>query len=140
MARSRSSGRPTASAPRSAPAQQRQAHTAAAYPPAHAPPAPATAAPQQPGMMAQMAATAGSVAAGSVIGHGISSMLFGGRSEAPAPVEQAAPVQQQQASQMGKACEVQAREVMRCLEIGDADTCRWYLDQLKACQSAAAPY
>lgn len=40
---------------------------------------------KQPGMMAQMAATAGSVAVGSTIGHGISSMLFGGRGEAAAP-------------------------------------------------------
>lgn len=40
-------------------------------------------------MMAQMAATAGSVAVGSTIGHGISSMLFGGRGEAAAPAANA---------------------------------------------------
>jgi hypothetical protein len=62
-------------------------------------------------MLASMAATAGSVAAGSVIGHGISSMLFGGGSshaaqatEAPAP---APPMQQTQTS--GLTCEVQAK-------------------------------
>lgn len=67
-------------------------------------------------MMAQMAATAGSVAAGSVIGHGISSMLFGGggghaaaATEAPAA---APPMQQQQSS--GIQCELQAK-----------GTCRW---------------
>lgn len=42
-------------------------------------------------MLASMAATVGSVAAGSVIGHGISSMLFGGGStaatQAPAPAQ-----------------------------------------------------
>ena len=62
-------------------------------------------------MLAQMAATAGSVAVGSTIGHGISSMLFGGRSESvaePAPAQaqaQAPPAQFQQ----GISCDVQAR-------------------------------
>jgi len=57
-----------------------------------------------------MAATAGSVAVGSTIGHGISSMLFGGGGQAasaqetPAP---APPVQHQQAS--GISCEAQAK-------------------------------
>lgn len=60
-------------------------------------------------MLAQMAATAGSVAVGSTIGHGLSSMLFGGGQAAP-PVEQQAPPQQQQQSyQQGVSCEVQAK-------------------------------
>ena len=102
------------SAPKAAPAQSRGAHTAAApsgYAPAHAPapspPVTATAQPKQPGMMAQMAATAGSVAVGSTIGHGISNMLFGGGGNAAAP-EQAPPVQQQQQQSMGH-CEIQAK-------------------------------
>ena len=62
-------------------------------------------------MLAQMAATAGSVAVGSTIGHGLSSMLFGGGQAAP-PVEQQAPPQQQQQSyQQGVSCEVQAKGV-----------------------------
>ncbi|KAI5121721.1 hypothetical protein M0805_002114 [Coniferiporia weirii] len=136
-------------APASAPAQTRSAHTAAA--PAHgygappaAPPVPsaAAAAPtREPGMMAQMAATAGSVAIGSTIGHGLSNMLFGGRSEAapaPEPVAQAAPVAQSAAS--GISCEIQAKQFTQCLEKADLPSCTWYLDQLKACQAAAAPY
>ena len=67
--------------------------------------APAQAASSGPGMLASMAATAGSVAAGSVVGHGISSMLFGGRSEAAAP-EAAAPAQSMQ-QQAGPACSFQ---------------------------------
>jgi len=59
-------------------------------------------------MIAQMAATAGSVAVGSTIGHGISSMLFGGGSSAAAPEAQAPPVQQQQ-YQSNISCEVQAK-------------------------------
>ena len=49
----------------------------------------------QPGLFSQMAATAGGVAAGSVIGHGISSLLFGSGSDVQ-QVEAQAPVQQQQ--------------------------------------------
>ncbi|PPQ96126.1 hypothetical protein CVT26_004761 [Gymnopilus dilepis] len=140
-----SRGRASA-APRSAPAQTRSASTAAApsgYAPSHAPAPPAAAQtashsqPQQPGMLAQMAATAGSVAVGSTIGHGLSSMLFGGgsASETPAPA-QAAPAQQQQ----GISCEAQAKDFTKCLEKADLPSCTWYLEQLKACQAAAAPY
>jgi hypothetical protein len=61
-------------------------------------------------MIAQMAATAGSVAIGSTIGHGLSSMLFGGSSNAATPVEtQAPPVQQQQGYQAGGLCEDKAK-------------------------------
>ena len=62
-------------------------------------------------MLAQMAATAGSVAVGSTIGHGLSSMLFGGGGGHSQPVEQSPPVQQQQQTfqQSGISCEVQAK-------------------------------
>ncbi len=60
-------------------------------------------------MIAQMAATAGSVAIGSTIGHGLSNMLFGGSSHAAAPAEQAVPTQQQQ---MAPSCEIQAKGVL----------------------------
>ncbi|KAF8223044.1 hypothetical protein L208DRAFT_1319122, partial [Tricholoma matsutake] len=101
----------------------------------------ATAQPKQPGMLAQMAATAGSVAVGSTIGHGLSSMIFGGSSNSSTPVEaQAPPVQQQQGYQAAGLCEDKAREFSKCLEKADLHSCSWYLDQLKACQAAAAPY
>jgi coiled-coil-helix-coiled-coil-helix domain-containing protein 2 len=68
---------------------------------------------QQPGMIAQMAATAGSVAVGSTIGHGLSSMLFGGGGQSAPPAEQQQqqqpPAQQQQGYQQGVSCEVQAK-------------------------------
>ncbi|KAJ8454753.1 hypothetical protein ONZ51_g12847 [Trametes cubensis] len=93
----------------------------------------------QPGLLAQMAATAGSVAVGSTIGHGISHMLFGSSSSAPAPEAPAAPVQQQQQAS-GISCEVQAKDFTKCLEAADVQSCSWYLEQLKACQAAAARY
>jgi len=62
-------------------------------------------------MIAQMAATAGSVAIGSTIGHGLSSMLFGGGGSSAAAEHQAPPVQQQTQHQQsgGISCEVQAK-------------------------------
>ncbi|OAX32618.1 hypothetical protein K503DRAFT_701762 [Rhizopogon vinicolor AM-OR11-026] len=92
-------------------------------------------------MMAQMAATAGSVAVGSTIGHGLSSMLFGSSSHA-APAEPAAPVQQQQQAYQTSSvsCEVQAKDFTKCLDKADMQSCSWYLEQLKACQAAASPY
>ncbi|KAI0631234.1 hypothetical protein C8Q77DRAFT_1132192 [Trametes polyzona] len=136
-------------APAPAPQQTRSAHTAAAPHPTTAPPmsqappvpphAQAQAQSGQPGLLAQMAATAGSVAVGSTIGHGISNMLFGGSSSTPAaPEAPAAPVQQQHAQ--GLSCEVQAKEFTKCLETADLPSCTWYLEQLKACQAAASRY
>jgi hypothetical protein len=95
-------------------------------------------------MLGQMAATAGSVAVGSTIGHGISSMLFGGRSES-APVEQQhqAPAQQNTSS-FAANCESQAKEFSKCIEKADLPSCSWYLEQLKAvsfhfCDSCVDP-
>ncbi|EIW55036.1 uncharacterized protein TRAVEDRAFT_131518 [Trametes versicolor FP-101664 SS1] len=105
-----------------------------------APPVPPHAQAQsgQPGLMAQMAATAGSVAVGSTIGHGLSNMLFGSSHPPAAPEAPAAPVQQQQAS--GLNCEIQAKDFTKCLESADLPSCTWYLEQLKACQAAASRY
>ncbi|KAI0370543.1 hypothetical protein BV20DRAFT_966446 [Pilatotrama ljubarskyi] len=146
QSRSRPAARP---APAPAAQQTRGAHTATAphpttAPPVHqAPPVPPQAQAaqgSQPGLLAQMAATAGSVAVGSTIGHGISNMLFGSSHSAPAtPEAPAAPVQQQQQAQ-GMSCEVQAKEFTKCLEAADLPSCTWYLEQLKACQAAAARY
>ncbi|KAH9962877.1 hypothetical protein BC827DRAFT_1260105 [Russula dissimulans] len=90
-------------------------------------------------MLAQMAATAGSVAVGSTIGHGISSMLFGGRSES-APVEQQQQTATQQNTSFAPNCEVQAKDFSKCLEKADLPSCSWYLEQLNACKAAASQY
>ncbi|CAE6529828.1 unnamed protein product [Rhizoctonia solani] len=148
QSRSRPAARPASSSSSSSPfssssGQTRQASTAA-YPPqnqAYGAHSQAQAQQRQPGLLAQMAATASSVAVGSTVGHGLSNMLFGGRSEAP--VEQQAPPQQQQQyapQNSGLSCDFQAKEFTKCMEQGDINTCGWYLDQLKACQAAARPY
>ncbi|KAH3672361.1 hypothetical protein WICMUC_004333 [Wickerhamomyces mucosus] len=153
MPRSRGSSRPTVQ--RSAPQQQRSAHTAAASPPAAAPQhqpnvysQPQAAQPKQPGMFAQMASTAAGVAVGSAVGHtigaGITSM-FGGSSSAPAaPVEQQAPAQyaSESLNNQQSACDVDARNFTRCLSENDGNMqiCDFYLQQLKACQQASRQY
>jgi coiled-coil-helix-coiled-coil-helix domain-containing protein 2 len=98
---------------------------------------PATTTQRQPGMFAQMAATAGSVAVGSTIGHvvggGISNMLFGGRNNDHSSVEQ--PQQQQQQVQQNY-CESDQKAFMKCLESNSNEigACQFYLDQFKQCQ------
>ncbi|KAG8735259.1 hypothetical protein FRC10_010813 [Ceratobasidium sp. 414] len=157
QSRSRPSARPASSSSSFGSSGQTRSASTAAYPGTAPPPtyAPtqAQARPQekQPGLFAQMAATAGGVAVGSTLGHGLSSMLFGGRTEAPPPAEYQQPVQQQQQHQQqnsGLSCDFQAKEFTKCMETGDINTCGWYLEQLKAlmigldpqCQAAARPY
>ncbi|KAE8221438.1 hypothetical protein CF319_g5201 [Tilletia indica] len=132
-----------------APRQQQQAHHPQTA--QHAPPQQAAAAPSQgPGLFANMASTAAGVAVGSSVGHGISSMFFGGgRSEAPVEQAQAQYPAQDQAAQQGAyqqtnvgTCEAQAKDFTRCLEASgnDFNSCSYYLEALKACQQAARPY
>ena len=90
-------------------------------------------------MLAQMAATAGSVAVGSTIGHGLSSMLFGSSSSAPAPAEQQAQAVQQ-TNWSGSSCEVQAKDFTKCLDKADLQSCSWYLEQLKAVSASCISF
>lgn len=132
-----------------APSQTRRTHTAAVPMASNAHPAsspPVTSAATNttsnaPGLFSQMAATAGGVAVGSTIGHGLSSMLFGSSPQSAPPVEQpVSQAQQPYAQQHQISCEVQAKEFTKCLENTDLQSCSWYLQQLKACQQAASPY
>ena len=66
----------------------------------------------QPSMMGSMMANAGSMAIGSVVGHGISNMLFGGSSGGGEQAVQQQQPQQQSAfadSQNGPACSMEAK-------------------------------
>ncbi|KAM0748351.1 hypothetical protein T439DRAFT_328330 [Meredithblackwellia eburnea MCA 4105] len=90
-----------------------------------------------------MASTAAGVAVGSTVGHGLSNMLFGGGGGQQVAAPEA-PVQQQSYDErrMGGACEIQAKDFTQCLNAtgNDLSPCQFYLDQLKACQQAAAQY
>ncbi|KAJ2001289.1 hypothetical protein GGI04_003245 [Coemansia thaxteri] len=126
-----------------APAPTRQAAPSAPSTAHHAP----TAQPQQPGLFAQMAATAGGVAVGSAIGHTVGHAvtgMFGGSDSSAQPAQQQqAPLQssaydQPMHSQQGAhSCDVSARDYIRCLEASnnDMETCKYYRDMLKLCQS-----
>lgn len=76
-----------------------------------------------PGLFGQMASTAAGVAVGSTVGHGLSNMLFGGSSSAPAEQAQQAPPQAydqgayaSQQQNMGASCEQQSKDFIKCLE------------------------
>ncbi|CAI6837683.1 ANL_collapsed_G0041040.mRNA.1.CDS.1 [Saccharomyces cerevisiae] len=102
-------------------------------------------------MFAQMASTAAGVAVGSTIGHtlgaGITGMFSGSGSDS-APVEQQqqnianTSGQTQTDQQLGRTCEIDARNFTRCLDEnnGNFQICDYYLQQLKACQEAARQY
>ncbi|KAL3420199.1 CHCH domain-containing protein [Phlyctema vagabunda] len=153
----RAPARPTVAPARpSAPQQQTRPATTAAYPPANThqagpPAAAAPAAPAQgsagPGLFGQMASTAAGVAVGSSIGHAIGG-FFGGGSSAPAeqPQQQnAVQAQGQEQTQNNwgaRSCETDAKQFTKCLDEnqGNMQICGWYLEQLKACQSAASQY
>ncbi|KAF8331514.1 uncharacterized protein EI90DRAFT_3058143 [Cantharellus anzutake] len=146
QSRSRPAARPAAPAPSAQ--QSRGAHTAAApsyggsvpQNPSAAPPSAAQARSREPGLLTQMAATAGSVAVGSTIGHGLSNMLFGGSSHPPAPVAEAPPAPQNyQTSPLAVMFKLGVN-FTRCLETNDASQCGWFLEKLKECQAVSRQY
>jgi len=87
------------------------------------------------------------VAVGSSIGHAIGG-FFGGSSSQP----EAAPAQDNNVAAQGnqasqnswgqRSCETDAKQFTKCLDEnqGNMQICGWYLEQLKACQSAASQY
>ncbi|KAF2643119.1 hypothetical protein P280DRAFT_244370 [Massarina eburnea CBS 473.64] len=156
MARQRGGGaprRPTAAPARPAapaPAPQRHSSTAAApprsaAPQAQAPPAGAPQASQGPGLFGQMASTAAGVAVGSSIGHAIGGFFSGGSAPAeqsPQNADFAQQHQQTNVSQQSGPCTADVNSFRKCMDDnqGSLTICGWYLDQLKACQSAASQY
>ncbi|XP_015115618.1 coiled-coil-helix-coiled-coil-helix domain-containing protein 10, mitochondrial [Diachasma alloeum] len=141
--RGRASGPPPRTVRPSAPARA----APAAHPPAPVP-APAAspmvaAAPQGPGLMGQMAATAGGVAIGSAVGHTIghamTGLFSGGSSEqaaaaAPAPVAQQ---NMQPAPQAGGACAWEIKQFLECAQHqSDLTLCEGFNEALRQCKTA----
>ncbi|KAI4227154.1 MAG: hypothetical protein L6R36_002651 [Xanthoria steineri] len=141
-----------------APTQQQpqRPSSTAAYPPGNVqkPGAPGGAGQQQQqssGLFGQMASTAAGVAVGSSIGHAIGGFFGGGSSSQAAETQQADGAMAAQANENGyqsnnswgpRSCETDAKSFTKCLDEngGNMQICGWYLDQLKACQSAASNY
>ncbi|KGQ06571.1 intermembrane space cysteine motif-containing protein MIC17 [Beauveria bassiana D1-5] len=96
---------------------------------------------QGPGLFGQMASTAAGVAIGSSVGHALGGLFGGGGSSEPAPQQVQAQQQQPQQQQMNN-CAGAATNFTKCMDDngGNMQICNWYLEQLKACQAAAAPY
>ncbi len=84
------------------------------------------------------------VAVGSSIGHAIGGFFSG--DSAPATAEAAAVANTQAAPEQNnwqaRNCDIDAKQFTKCLDEnqGNMQTCSWYLEQLKACQAAAANY
>lgn len=103
--------------------------------------------PQQPGLFAQMAATAGGVAIGSAIGHTVGHAVTGmfsggGSSEAEQTPAAAAPMQQPQ--QMGAypnepqgPCAWEVKQFLQCAQ-GQADLslCEGFNEALRQCKAS----
>ncbi|KAF2838994.1 hypothetical protein M501DRAFT_1016093 [Patellaria atrata CBS 101060] len=126
------------------PTTTRQASTAAHPPATQAahPPAQQTQGSQGPGLFGQMASTAAGVAVGSSIGHAIGG-FFGGGSSAPVETQASDPASTTYNTNTApRVCEQDVNNFKKCMDEneGNLTICGWYLDQLKACQSAAARY
>lgn len=140
---SMSSGRapsPVRAAP-SRPAAQPRPAAPAAHPPATVPPQPTAVGPvsQGPGLLGQMAATAGGVAIGSAVGHTIGHAITGGfsgggnevQSSAPASGQYEAP---QQLQNQQNPCQFELREFLNCTESYDLSLCEGFNEALKQCR------
>jgi hypothetical protein len=86
------------------------------------------------------------VAVGSSIGHAIGGFFGGGSAPAEAAPQNTDFAQQhqevQQSQQSSGPCAGDIKSFNNCMteNQGNLTICGWYLDQLKACQQAAAPY
>ncbi|CAN8100695.1 unnamed protein product [Discula destructiva] len=142
--------RPTVPARSSAPNshQTRPATTHAAPPATQAPhQAPPAGASQGPGLFGQMASTAAGVAIGSSVGHAIGGFFGGGGSNEATAAQAAVPAEQQQSTyyanqQQDPNCAMATKSFTNCMDEhqGNMSICGWYMDQLKACQTAASKY
>merc|ERR1719215_2399450 len=102
---------------------------------------------KQPGLFAQMAATAGGVAVGSAIGHTVGAVVTGamggggGQQQQPAeqqqyqPMQQQPPQQQQQQQQFNNPCADQLQQFINCTTgQHDISACQGFNEALKECK------
>ncbi|KAG5891306.1 hypothetical protein JTB14_002867 [Gonioctena quinquepunctata] len=129
--------------PRSSPAPRTTlpARAHAPAPPAHVQAAPAPS--QGPGLMGQMAATAGGVAIGSAVGHtlghAMTGLFSGGSSDAPAQQESAAAPQQQfagqQAGETSGPCGWEIKQFLECANTqSDLTLCQGFNEAIQQCK------
>nr|XP_054748847.1 coiled-coil-helix-coiled-coil-helix domain-containing protein 2-like [Lytechinus pictus] len=98
-------------------------------------PASAMGQPRQPGLLGQMAATAGGVAIGSAVGHAVGHAMTGGGSSQPDVTYQEQPQQQQQQQQ--NPCQYELQRFMQCADTqSDLSLCDAFNMVLKDCKRA----
>lgn len=138
---------PRAAAPAPRAAAPQQSAPAVRAPAAAAPmaAAPMAAPSQGPGIMGQMAATAGGVAIGHTMGHALTGMLFGDKKEAAeaAPAAAAGSSQSmfddqpQQSQQQGGACAWEIKQFLQCAQNqSDLTLCDGFNEAIRQCKSA----
>jgi len=121
---------------RPAPQPTKSPATVAPPPAAVGPPAA-----QGPGLLGQMAATAGGVAIGSAVGHTIGHALTGGGGGGDQQVAQQSPQQyehQPMSESMGSsnACSFELKQFLDCSQSYDLSLCEGFNEALKQCRQS----
>uniref|UniRef100_A0A336MCQ1 CSON013754 protein n=1 Tax=Culicoides sonorensis TaxID=179676 RepID=A0A336MCQ1_CULSO len=109
----------------------------------HAPPnqvSPVQTAPKQPGLMAQMAATAGGVAIGSAVGHTVGHALTGAFSGGSDSAQQQASTPQQnftpQQSDQSGPCAWEIKQFLSCAQNqSDLTLCEGFNEAIRQCKA-----
>eukprot|EP01111_Echinosteliopsis_oligospora_P001724 TRINITY_DN12525_c0_g1_i1.p2 TRINITY_DN12525_c0_g1~~TRINITY_DN12525_c0_g1_i1.p2 ORF type:complete len:155 (-),score=73.43 TRINITY_DN12525_c0_g1_i1:652-1116(-) len=143
--RSGASSRPRSVSPpparAAAPAPKPVSHApapVAARPPAAAPaPASAPVSSGGPSLMGTMASSAAGGIAGSVVGHSIANMMFGGRGHGGEAAPAAEPISNQEAA--AGPCKDQFKGFMDCLNSNNnqISECQWQFDTYSSCKKSA---
>ncbi|GMS89025.1 hypothetical protein PENTCL1PPCAC_11200, partial [Pristionchus entomophagus] len=146
MVRRSSSPKPSAPVRARASSPPPRAAAPVATPVARSMPAPPAAAPMGaapsqvtiqshgPGLMAQMAATAGGVAIGSAVGHAVGGMFSGGSSHSQEAAPAPAPTQANQ--QYSTPCEFEWKQFLECSQAqSDVSLCQAFNEAFKQCQN-----
>uniref|UniRef100_F1L591 Hemiasterlin resistant protein 1 n=1 Tax=Ascaris suum TaxID=6253 RepID=F1L591_ASCSU len=97
---------------------------------------------QGPGLMAQMAATAGGVAIGSAVGHAVGNMMTGNgssRSEEVAPAASTAPATAPQGQPLVQPCEFEWKQFIECTQNqSNLSLCESLNEAFKQCRARYA--
>ncbi|KAF7490149.1 Coiled-coil-helix-coiled-coil-helix domain-containing protein 2 [Sarcoptes scabiei] len=99
--------------------------------------APAPAPSQGPGLLGQMAATAGGVAIGSAVGHTIGHAITGamsGSGTEPVQSPQAQQAQMNQQQQLPGPCQFELQQFLECTQNYDLNLCEGFNEVLKQCR------
>ena len=84
--------------------------------------------------MGQMAATAGGVAVGSVVGHGISHALFGSSNSETVSQNSQPNHEQPMQQQQPQVCGWELQQFLNCAQNHDISLCEGFNDALKQCK------